>query len=520
MPIVKCAASKATPAKGLAYIMDPEKVLASGSQGFRSEDPERMAEQMIQTMHVHGKGWNQDERKYYHTKVSFDPRDLKSQGGILDENLANRYAARMAKKLWPGREVAWSVQHHGTAMHVHFIIGACEMATGKKLDARNSDYRKWKDYSQELAQEMNLSTLDWRKATKEKREREIQSENAVDETFAEQGLKSRGQTSWKDELRNHIDEALKESSSVDEFRRSLKEKGVVLTRCTEKTISYKLGDHQACRGDSLGGDYTAAAIRNALEHNSQEVEQEQEEKPASAPVKKSLGAQIGNAAVKAGDQENYAAAVRDTQKRIEKRVFSKEERQFYREFGRIAGMKRSEVDALCDHANEATWSEKQQVWSECNQTITDFWAEYNARQSLLKDQKDEAYIKLRRLNDAKWALDPRNRRRSFFGGMYALIVIAKTDSRFMIEHELLQIKRAQEDLRRSRDEFKKASGDAKDTLKQRNLPLDEYMEGIKKMQEIAKKIQVKDAPLLDTKAFQADMKTKKQTKAKKTEYTL
>lgn len=516
MPIVKCAASKATPAKGLNYIMDPEKALASGSLGFRSDDPEKMAQQMIQTMHVHGKGWNQDERKYYHCKVSFDPRDLKSEGGILDETLANRYAEKMAQKLWPGREVAWSVQHHGTAMHIHFIIGACEMATGKKLDARNSDYRKWKDYSQELAKEMNLSTLDWRKATKEKREREIQSENAVDETFAEQGLMARGKASWKDELRNHIDDALRESSSMDDFREKLKEKGIVLTRCTEKTISYKLGDHQACRGDSLGGDYTAAAIRNALEHN---VEPEQEEKPAAAPVKKSLGSQIGNAAARAGDQENYAAAMNDTRNRKENRVISKEERQFYREFGRLAGVKRSEVDALCDRADKATWAEKQEVWAECNQTITDYWAEYNARQSLLKDQKDEAYRKLRKLNDAKWALDPRNRRRSLFGGLYALIVIAKSDSRFMIEHELFQLKKAQEDLRRSRDEFKSTSGAAKDTLKQRDLPLETYMEGVKKMQKIAREIQMKDAPLLDPKAFQAEVQARKQTQTRKNTYT-
>ena len=31
MPIVKCSASKATPAKGINYIMDPEKVIAKAA---------------------------------------------------------------------------------------------------------------------------------------------------------------------------------------------------------------------------------------------------------------------------------------------------------------------------------------------------------------------------------------------------------------------------------------------------------------------------------------------------------
>lgn len=41
MPIVKCSASKATPAKGINYIMDPEKVIAKGHQGFVTQDPKR-----------------------------------------------------------------------------------------------------------------------------------------------------------------------------------------------------------------------------------------------------------------------------------------------------------------------------------------------------------------------------------------------------------------------------------------------------------------------------------------------
>jgi len=115
MPITKCAASKATPAKGIDYIMDPEKVIARGSQGFVTKDPKQMARQMLQTMHLFGKGFDPNERKYYHPKISFDPKDRPELGGTLTPEKANEYAAKYAAKMWPSREVVWAVQDHGEA---------------------------------------------------------------------------------------------------------------------------------------------------------------------------------------------------------------------------------------------------------------------------------------------------------------------------------------------------------------------------------------------------------------------
>ena len=62
MPIVKCRASKATPEKGIAYIMDPEKVIAKGAINMVSENPEKMAQQMLQTLHIYHKGRTCEER--------------------------------------------------------------------------------------------------------------------------------------------------------------------------------------------------------------------------------------------------------------------------------------------------------------------------------------------------------------------------------------------------------------------------------------------------------------------------
>lgn len=222
MPITKCEASKATPAKGVAYIMESGKVIASGSQGFASDDPAKMAEQMLKTMHLFGKGYNYDERKYYHAKVSFDPTDRPENGGVLTAESANRYAAAYAKTLWPNREVVWAVQDHRTSIHIHFIIAACEQTTGRKLNARDAEYRGWKDYANKLAAEYGFSTLDWRKVTKEKRAQETNRNEAVLSTFAEVEMRKKKKTVWKDELRSIIDIAAAECCSMQEFRSALK----------------------------------------------------------------------------------------------------------------------------------------------------------------------------------------------------------------------------------------------------------------------------------------------------------
>ena len=475
MPITKCAASKATPAKGIDYIMDPEKVIARGSQGFVSSDPQKMARQMLQTMHLFGKGFDRDERKYYHAKVSFDPNDRPELGGTLTPDKANLYAAKYAAKTWPGREVVWAVQDHGEAIHIHFIVAACERDTGKKLDARDAEYRQWKDQAQELAKEMGLSALDWRKATKEKREREGQSWEAIDETFAEQGLKSRGKTTWKDELREKIDAAIKSSGSMAEFKKNLEASGVTLTRCTDTTISYKLGDHKACRGDSLGGDYTVAAVRDALQHN--------KEHPALADPEYRPSLQAKLAGIQSGASVD--------------RVIGLEERQMLRELGRLAGFKRSEIDQWCDEAPKATWEEKQKAWDNYKTAKAEFWEEYNIRQLALSKEIDAAYKRRRKVKNAEWVLNPRNRRSTLFGVIFAAIYLARNDTTTMIDWEIQRLKREQQQLRKDMATFKADTGEAVETLREKGLSLDAYMASVKRMQGIADQIQQKNAALLD-----------------------
>ena len=460
MPIVKCSASKATPEKGIAYILDPEKVIARGAINVVPEEPDKIARQMLQTMHIHRKGYDREERKYYHVKVAFNPIDRPENGGSLTVEKANAYAAVYAIKTWPDREVVWAVQDHGASIHIHFIVGACNIETGKKLDARDADYRVWKDRAQELAKSYGLSALDWREATREKRMRENCKAAPVEETFAEKGLKERGEVAWKDELHSIIDEAAAYCCTMDEFRTALRDRGVTLTRCTEQTISYKLGEHRACRGDTLGDDYTAFSIEDALKHNARD-----------------------NLPTEQGKIELEDLVPADSSGRAVSGV----ERKLFREFGRVAGITRVEVDEICDNATKATWEEKQKVWAYSQQIQNKFWEDWKEKNQKVSTGLSEAYRRRREARKYEWLLDPRNRRVSLLGVLVAGVYFSRHDSVHTIDREIDRLQQMQARLREEAAVFKYKSDKAVATLRQKGLSLDAYVSAVEKMQKKAKK---------------------------------
>lgn len=451
MPITNCEASKATPGKGIAYILDPAKVIARGSQGLMSDNPEKIAKQMMQTMHFFGKGYERDERKYYHAKIAFDPTDRPENGGTLSAQKANGYAAQYAAAIWPEREVVWAVQDHGTSIHIHFVVAACQCRTGEKLDARNKEYRQWKDYANTLAVEYGLSSLDWRKATAEKRQREKCSGDVVKSTFTETNRRENGKSVWKDELRAVIDRAVAKCCSMEEFGKFLAENGVALTRNSESIISYKKGSHKACRGDTLGDDYTAAAIRNALNHNQK---------------------------AKSGEMEE-------------------EDRERYRQWGRMAGMSRTEIDTLCDTMPSATWQEKQRVWQLYKDLRDRYWEDYRYRRDRLQAEKDELYRMRRKIVDAEWVLNPHNRRRSIGGIILAAITLHRYGGSDFYNKCIEELMRQQEQLRAEASEFKKYSNNAVTVLKTRDLSLDTYLEAVQTMQNMAEDVCLSGAHSLE-----------------------
>ena len=169
-------------------------------------------------------------------------------------------------------------------------------------------------------------------------------------------------------------------------------------------------------------------------------------------------------------------------------------RQIY-EAGRLAGFKREEIDHMCDHASQATREEIQAVWEKYRAAKETFWAEYYIRSQEIQNEISEEYKKRRVAKQMNWALDPRNRRRSLGGMIVAAIYLRKADTVDLADFRIQKLKEQQQRLRHEMEVFKNASSVSAETLKEKGLPLDEYMETVKYMQDMADRVYRQNAIL-------------------------
>lgn len=426
MAITILKSSKATPVKGMEYITNKGKAALVDALNL---DPNRdYADQMMNTAMLWDKAQAENSRKYYHFKLSFDPKDWIKNGGTLTEQGAMDIGLQLVGEFFPDHESVGAVHTDKSHLHFHGMINAVNLATGEMIHMNDREYRQFKDRAQEICAERGLTTIDWREATAEKRAAEKQAKQPIEETFAEKGLKSRGKTPWKDELRVIIDDAVSTAKDMDEFKSILEANGVTLTRCTDKTISYKLGDHKACRGDSLGGDYTAQAIRDVFKHNQSKVSE-----------RKDLDDKIGVAS-----KNLYGV--------INGQVMSPENREVFRNAGRRLGYTRAEIDELCDKATKATWEEKQAAWDAYRQAQADFWLNYRMEKERI-NMEYKATLAWKRQHRTFIEQLYHNHHRGVVASLFLLAVV-------LIKPELL--KPEEESLKRLRDERTKLIREAQD----------------------------------------------------------
>ena len=217
MPLLKCQSSKSTPQKVMAYVTDKNKAsLVSVRNLFEDED---YAEQFEQTAKRFGKGEKFEERKYYHFKLSCDRKDK------VSPQEAHIYAEELTAILFHDCECVIATHTDTDTVHSHIVVNAVHPVTGKKLRITRKDYTDMKDEANRLGKEMGFSVIDFRKKAKNNR------------TAEEQHIILKGGTSWKEELREVIEEAKQTALSEEEFIKHLSLYGVTLNR-TKTEYSY------------------------------------------------------------------------------------------------------------------------------------------------------------------------------------------------------------------------------------------------------------------------------------------
>ena len=241
MPLLKCSASKARPKNGIGYITDPKKAaIVSVKNLFEDED---YAKQFEETAARFGKGEKYDERKYYHFKLSCARKD-----NVTPEK-AHAYAEEIAEAFFKNYECVIATHTDTQTVHSHIIVNAVDPITGKKLQFSQKDYAKMKDEVNVIGRKYGFTETEFRKRGKNCR------------TAAEKKIILKGGTSWKEELREVIAEAVKKTKSPEAFKKYLDEcYGVKITR-DGKDYSYLHPNKQKpIRGERLGTNYTKSEV--------------------------------------------------------------------------------------------------------------------------------------------------------------------------------------------------------------------------------------------------------------------
>jgi len=274
MPIVICRACKSYAGKAINYITDKNKAERMMTHGL--DENRSLAQQFIDTAMLHGKGDTYDERKYYHIKISFEPKDRIENGGKLNAELAEKIADEYFEKQYGSHEYILATHTDKEHIHCHAIINAVSFETGKKIQHSNKDLVNMKDEVNDVAEKYGVNRFDWKQAVKEKRQKakEERSNEPKELTQSEKYIQERhgaewNTSSWKETLRNKINEAKKQCTNRTEFAKYLLDNyGIEMPRNTNKTVSFK---HPAVgetvRGVKLGAEYTAESIDKALSQN-------------------------------------------------------------------------------------------------------------------------------------------------------------------------------------------------------------------------------------------------------------
>lgn len=244
MPLFKGVSSKSTPKKAIDYITRKDKAaFVSVRNLFEDED---YAEQFADAMQRFNKGKKFDERKYYHFKLSCARKD-----NVRPEQ-AHLYAEELADILFPDDECVIATHTDTKTVHSHIIVNAVNPITGKKLRITESDYTRMKDEANCLGSEFGYSTIDFRKKAQNKR------------TTEESHIILKGGTSWKEDLREVIEEAKRSSSTQEEFTEHLQKYGVTLTRNGKDNSYLHPEKKKPIRGAKLGENYTKQEVLNVI----------------------------------------------------------------------------------------------------------------------------------------------------------------------------------------------------------------------------------------------------------------
>ena len=184
--------------------------------------------------------------------------------GEVTPEQCNQLGLELAEKLAPNHQVTVYTHNDTDHVHNHIVINSIDLETGKKFNNNKQALRNLRNFNDEVCREHGLSVPNKYTA----RLRYTQTEKAI----ADSNTQSTAQYSWKDEIREAIDQS--QANNMDEFKDHLKQHGITIERVTPKSITYRhLAEDKKVRGRKLGEDYNKGGIEDGFKRRIQRQQQ-------------------------------------------------------------------------------------------------------------------------------------------------------------------------------------------------------------------------------------------------------
>lgn len=189
--------------------------------------------------------------------------------GEVTPEQCNQLGLELAEKIAPNHQVAIYTHTDKEHVHNHIVINSIDLETGRKYQSNKKQRDFVKRSNDEICREHGLSVPERNTAK-------------LRYTQAEKSLIEKDQYSWKDDLREKIENAKDHTRDFKSFSEHLEQSGIEF-KVRGKNVSYKPENvNKWVRGKTLGEDYDKGALEYEFERREREEERESEQDPVAA----------------------------------------------------------------------------------------------------------------------------------------------------------------------------------------------------------------------------------------------
>lgn len=188
--------------------------------------------------------------------------------GEVTPEQCNQLGLELAEKIAPNHQVAIYTHTDKEHVHNHIVINSIDLETGRKYQSNKKQRDFVKRSNDEICREHGLSVPERNTAK-------------LRYTQAEKSLIEKDQYSWKDDLREKIENVKDHTSDFKSFSEHLAESGIEF-KVRGKNVSYKPENvNKWVRGKTLGQDYDKGALEYEFERREREEKRESEKDPVA-----------------------------------------------------------------------------------------------------------------------------------------------------------------------------------------------------------------------------------------------